>query len=118
MDHNEQKKLFAEFPPVSTSAWEEIIVKDLKGADYHKKLIWKTDEGFDVKPYYRAEDLQGLEYLNTLPDQEPYVRGVRKENNDWIVRQDFYTADPEENNVLARDAVAKGAGAVGLQSRR
>jgi methylmalonyl-CoA mutase len=117
MDHNEQKKLFEEFPPVSTSAWEEIILKDLKGADYHKKLIWKTDEGFDVKPYYRAGDLQGLEYLNTLPDQAPYVRGVRKENNDWIVRQDFYTSDPEENNVLALDAVAKGAGAVGLQTR-
>lgn len=36
------EKLFAEFPPVSTPQWEEVITKDLKGADYEKKLVWKT----------------------------------------------------------------------------
>ena len=44
-------KLFAEFPAVSTEAWEEVIIKDLKGADYDKKLVWKTQEGFNVRPY-------------------------------------------------------------------
>jgi hypothetical protein len=42
------EKLFAEFPPVSTPQWEEVIAKDLKGADYEKKLVWKTQEGFAV----------------------------------------------------------------------
>ena len=42
MDNNEQTKLFSEFPPVSTAAWEEKILTDLKGADYNKKLVWKT----------------------------------------------------------------------------
>ena len=42
------EKLFAEFPPVSTEQWEEVITKDLKGADYEKKLVWKTPEGFSV----------------------------------------------------------------------
>ena len=55
------EKLFTEFPPVSTAAWEEVITKDLKGADYEKKLVWKTYDGFSVRPYYRAEDLQGAE---------------------------------------------------------
>ena len=36
------EKLFAEFPPVTTEQWEEVINKDLKGADYDKKLVWKT----------------------------------------------------------------------------
>ncbi len=116
MAHHEQTKLFTEFPPISTHTWEEKILADLKGADYNKKLIWKTDEGFNVKPYYRAEDLQGLEYLNSLPDTSPYVRGLRKENNDWIVRQDFYTADIAETNTLALDAISKGAGAIGLKA--
>ena len=53
----EDNKLFSEFPPVSTEKWEEVINKDLKGADYEKKLVWRTIEGFKVKPYYRAEDL-------------------------------------------------------------
>ena len=117
MEYNEQTKLFSEFPPVSTAAWEEKIFADLKGADYTKKLVWETGEGFDVKPYYRAEDLQGLEYLNALPDSSPFVRGLRKDNNDWIVRQDFCSADIESSNALALDAISKGVGSVGLNAR-
>ena len=111
---DQDKKLFSEFSPVSTSQWEEKIRNDLKGADYQKKLIWKTDEGINVKPYYRAEDLEGLEYLSALPGEKPFVRGVKKDKNDWIIRQDIYTGDIAEANRLAVDAVSQGAGAVGL----
>ena len=111
---DQDKKLFSEFSPVSTSQWEEKIRTDLKGADYEKKLIWKTDEGINVKPYYRAEDLEGLEYLSALPGEKPFVRGVKKDKNDWIIRQDIYTGDIAEANRIALDAVSRGAGAVGL----
>ena len=67
----EDNKLFSEFPPVPTEKWEEVIMKDLNGADYDKKLVWHTIEGFNVKPYYRAEDLEGLEYLEANPGQNP-----------------------------------------------
>ncbi len=116
MDSNEKTKLFTEFPPVSAGSWEEKILADLKGGDYKKKLIWKTDEGFDVKPYYRAEDLVGLEYLNALPGSSPYVRGLKKENNEWVVRQDVFSTDILVSNAQAVDAIAKGAGAVGLKT--
>jgi methylmalonyl-CoA mutase len=43
------------FPPATTAEWEAQIAKDLKGADYEKRLVWKTDEGIAVRPYYRAE---------------------------------------------------------------
>ncbi len=111
---DQDKKLFSEFSPVSTSQWEEKIRTDLKGADYQKKLIWKTDEGINVKPYYRAEDLEGLEYLSALPGEKPFVRGVKKDKNDWIIRQDIYTGDIAEANRIAVDSVSRGAGAVGL----
>ncbi|MCX6267736.1 MAG: methylmalonyl-CoA mutase family protein [Bacteroidetes bacterium] len=116
MDSNEQTKLFSEFPPVTTGTWEEKIMADLKGGDYDKKLVWKTDEGFSVKPYYRSEDLAGLEYLNALPGKKPYVRGLRTLNNEWLIRQNIDTTDVHEANMVARDAILKGAGAVGLKA--
>ena len=69
--------LLQEFPSVSTQAWEEIIQKDLKGADYVRKLIWQTDEGLRIKPYYRAEDAKDLQYLDTAPGDFPYLRGAQ-----------------------------------------
>jgi len=48
--------LFSEFSPVSTEQWEAVIQKDLKGADYEKRLVWRTPEGINVRPYYRAEN--------------------------------------------------------------
>jgi methylmalonyl-CoA mutase len=50
-----------EFPAIPTAAWEKAIAKDLKGADYEKKLVWRTEEGLSVWPYYRQENLAGLE---------------------------------------------------------
>ncbi|MGB7729234.1 MAG: methylmalonyl-CoA mutase family protein [Candidatus Acidiferrum sp.] len=49
--------MWDEFPPVPTAEWEAAIRADLKGADYDKKLLWRTDEGIIVRPFYRAEDL-------------------------------------------------------------
>ncbi len=110
----EDNKLFTEFPPVSTEKWEEVINKDLKGADYEKKLVWKTIEGFKVKPYYRAEDLENIEYLDSNPSQFPYTRGKHADNNVWDIRQDIKEKDPTKANAFALDAVKRGATAVGF----
>jgi methylmalonyl-CoA mutase len=109
---DQRKKLFSEFPPVSTQEWEEKIKADLKGADYENKLIWKTDEGFDVKPYYRSENLQGLEYLQSLSDKPCFARGNKRINNNWLIRQDIPVCDIKEANRIALDAVQKGAGSL------
>ncbi len=111
------KKLFPEFPPVTTQEWEETINKDLKGADYDKKLVWNTIEGFKVKPYYRSEDLDSLSYLNVNPDAFPFVRGSKKDNNNWDIRQDIDTENVKEANRIALDAVAKGANAIGFSAK-
>ncbi|MBQ9473427.1 MAG: methylmalonyl-CoA mutase small subunit [Bacteroidales bacterium] len=107
-------KLFTEFPPVSTEKWEEVINKDLKGADYDKKLVWHTIEGFNVKPYYRAEDLDNLEYLNTNPAEAPFVRGKNVDNNEWLIRQDVQADTLEQANAQALDALRRGATALGF----
>src|ERR1035437_4283201 len=100
--------LLAEFPSVSTELWEEVIAKDLKGADYSKRLIWQTEEGLAVKPYYRAEDLAGLQYLDAAPGDFPYVRGSHC-TGDWGIREEIDAVDPEQANQAAQGAVAAGA---------
>src|ERR1035441_7988311 len=100
--------LLAEFPPVSTELWEAVIIKDLKGADHSKRLIWQTDEGLAVKPYYRAEDLADLQYLDAVPGDFPYVRGSHC-TGDWRIREEIDLADPEQANEAALSAVYAGA---------
>lgn len=102
------ENLLQEFPPVSTEAWEEVILKDLKGADYSKKLIWKTEEGLALKPYYRAKDIRGLEYLTAAPGEFPYARSARATAN-WRIREEIDMVDPEQANDAAQKAVAAGA---------
>ena len=108
-----KEKLFAEFPPVSTAQWEEVIQKDLKGADYDKKLVWKTQEGFNVKPYYRAEDLKNIPFLTSKPGEFPFVRGT-KCNNNWLVRQTVVVNDPKEANALALEVLMRGVDSLGF----
>ena len=81
-----KEKLFDMFEPVSTEAWKAKITVDLKGADYDRKLVWRTNEGFNVQPFYRREDIKGLPTLGSLPGEFPYVRGTR-DNNDWLIGQ-------------------------------
>jgi methylmalonyl-CoA mutase len=115
MDSYSNDKLFAEFPPVTTQQWEEKIQEDLKGADYEKKLIWKTYEGIPVKPYYRAENIQDLDYQQALPGEYPYVRGYNDTTNSWRIREDIYVIDVVKANKTALAAIASGATAISFK---
>ena len=108
------EKLFTEFPPVSTEQWDEVIIKDLKGADYEKKLVWKTHEGFPVRPYYRAENLPDIKSLGEMPGQFPFVRGIKNDNN-WLTRQDICLCEGiEKANAEALDILNKGVDSLGF----
>ncbi|NJK94945.1 MAG: methylmalonyl-CoA mutase small subunit [Bacteroidales bacterium] len=108
------QKLFSEFPPVSTQDWEAKIAVDLKGADYEKKLVWKTNEGIKVRPYYRAEDLQKLGYLVGTPGEFPFIRGKKTTGNDWFVRQDIVVENIESANKKALEILNKGITSLGF----
>ena len=107
-------KLFSEFPPVTTGQWEEKIIEDLKGADYDKKLVWRTPEGISVKPYYRSEHISALPYLGTFPGHYPFLRGNKTKDNTWEIRQCVEVSNISEANSIALDALAKGATALSL----
>jgi methylmalonyl-CoA mutase len=107
-------KLFEQFPPVSTQAWMDKIHTDLKGADFNKKMVWKTGEGLEVKPFYRSEDIESLAYINSLPGEFPYIRGSRVHNNNWHVRQNTEVRDYSAANKKALGILMKGVDSLGF----
>ena len=113
MANTNREKLFTEFPPVPTEKWEEVITADLKGADYERKLVWRTGEGFNVRPYYRAENLEGIQFLGSQAGEFPYVRGTRAHNR-WRVHQTVTVACPKEANAEALKLLNSGVDSLGF----
>ncbi len=113
MANTKQEKLFAEFPAVPTAQWEEAITADLKGADYERKLVWRTGEGFNVRPYYRAENLEGLRFLGSQAGEFPYVRGTHAHNR-WRVHQTVTVADASTANAKALQLLGSGVDSLGF----
>lgn len=106
--------LLADFPAVSTKEWMDKVTADLKGADFDKKLVWKTNEGFNVKPFYRAEDIESNALTEAVPGKFPYIRGT-KPDNDWFVRQDIVVKDAAKANKKALDLLNKGVNSLGFK---
>lgn len=117
MANTTREKLFTEFPPVPTEKWEEVITADLKGADYERKLVWRTGEGFNVRPYYRAENLEGIQFLGSQAGEFPYVRGTRAHNR-WHVHQTVTVDDPAQANAEALKILNAGVDSLGLEIRK
>lgn len=90
------------------------IHADLKGADFNRKLVWKTNEGFDVKPFYRREDIENLSYIDSLPGEFPFIRGTRIRDNKWLVRQNIEVSDYKEANRKSLDILMKGVDSLGF----
>ena len=111
---NNKEKLFTEFQAPTTQEWLDKIQVDLKGADFNKKLVWRTNEGFNVQPFYRREDVLKLKTPESLPGEFPFVRGNHKDNNTWYVRQDILADDAQKANAKALDILNKGIDSLGF----
>lgn len=109
----DKERLLGEFPEISTQEWIDKITADLKGVPFEKKLVWRTNEGFNVNPFYRKEDIENLSTPQVLPDEYPYVRST-KLNNEWLIRQDIAVTDPKEANEKALDILQKGVTSLGF----
>lgn len=114
---DKKENLFDMFSPVTTEEWKAKITADLKGADFDRKLVWRTNEGFNVQPFYRREDLEGLAAIDTMPGEYPFLRGPR-DNNDWLVRQAVLGETAEELNDHALHILNRGVESLGIKMCR
>ncbi len=99
-----------DFPNHDVDEWRDLAAGELKGTD-PDALTWHTPEGLDVKPLYTAADVDGIEFADTLPGFEPFVRGVRATmyaNRPWTIRQYAGFSTAEESNAFYRRNLAAG----------
>jgi methylmalonyl-CoA mutase len=99
-----------EFPKKTLDDWQALAGKECKGQPL-KELIWDTPEDIAVKPLYTAEDLKGLNHLDTLPGMAPFVRGPRATmyaGRPWTVRQYAGFSTAEESNAFYRKNLEAG----------
>lgn len=114
MADNNKQKLFSDFIAPSRQEWLDKIQVDLKGADFQKKMVWRTNEGFSMQPFYQKEDVDKLPTVNALPGEFPYVRGNKTADNEWYVRQNIKCNCPKEANQKALDILNKGVDSLGF----
>jgi methylmalonyl-CoA mutase len=72
---------------------------------------WQTPEGIPVKPLYGAEDVQGLDFLDTWPGIPPYARGpypTMYVTQPWTIRQYAGFSTAEDSNAFYRRNLAAG----------
>ncbi|QOD62038.1 methylmalonyl-CoA mutase subunit beta [Polaribacter haliotis] len=92
------KFLFDDFNGTSPAAWKQKIQVDLKGADYNETLLWKTNDGLTVKPFYTKEDRNNLKI--NLP------------KNSFKTCQTIFIDDEITANTFAVDSLNRGATAL------
>ena len=90
--------LFSEFKTISPIAWKQKIQADLKGADYNETLLWKTEEGIVVKPFYTKEDRTNQKI--NLPKEG------------FNICQTIFIDDENIANSIALDALKKGVNSI------
>ena len=95
------KNLFEEFEEVSAKQWKHKIQYDLKGADYNETLIWNSNDGVDVKPFYH-------------PDTSPDTFPINSPSN-WDICEKIYAGSAILANEKAREAIEKGAESLWLR---
>lgn len=99
------------FSSYSLKQWEEKAKKEIK-SDSLDKLIWRTPEGFNVKPLYTKDDLNNLCHdINTMPGFPPFIRGpmaTMYAGKPWTVRQYAGFSTAEESNAFYKKNLAAG----------
>src|SRR3954466_14930530 len=96
--------------------WKKAAAKSAPGGNV-AALDWVTPDGITVKPLYTADDLQGLQYANTLPGFEPFLRGPQATMyaaRPWTIRQYAGFSTAEESNAFYRKGLAAGGQGVSV----
>jgi len=100
------QSLFSEFTSTNKFAWQQQAIKDLKGKDFDETLLWKTEAGLTVEPYYTAEDLTDERLIA--------IRNIQPKTNTWFNQSVIRYSSEKETNSLIISTLKKGTDALYL----
>ena len=103
-------------PKASPEDWNGSAQKSAPNGDV-EKLGWQTPDGIHLKALYTSADLEGLNYADTLPGFEPFVRGPQATMysvRPWTIRQYAGFSTAEESNAFYRKALDAGGQGVSV----
>ncbi|MBL4593962.1 MAG: hypothetical protein JKX68_09125 [Flavobacteriales bacterium] len=89
--------LFEDFDKVSHQDWMDKITLDLKGKDFQETLVWNSNEGVDVQPFYNGSSTASTPL---------------KKSNDWKIRETITIQSIKEANKKALLALKGGANSI------
>ncbi len=102
----EQVLLFDDFPSISKKSWKKEAEKRVS----YKDLIWHTEDGIEVEPFYTEEEAKDLFLGETpLPGEFPFVRGTSEKDNSWLLAEEIKLTTPKKTAAAALAAIEGGA---------
>ena len=113
---NSSKSPWPAVPESNLEAWEKSAQKSAPNGDVDS-LGWNTPDGIQLKALYTSADTVGLNYTNTLPGFEPFVRGPQATMysvRPWTIRQYAGFSTAQESNAFYRKALAAGGQGVSV----
>jgi methylmalonyl-CoA mutase len=98
--------------------WTALAEKQLsKSNKTLADLVWHTPEDIPVKPLYTKQDVEDLEFADTMPGLEPFIRGPQPTmyaGRPWTIRQYAGFSTAEKSNAFYRKALAAGGQGVSV----
>jgi methylmalonyl-CoA mutase len=107
------------WPSVADSnleGWKKSAQKSAPNGDIDK-LGWNTPDGIHLKALYTSADTDGLQYTNSLPGFEPFLRGPQATMysvRPWTIRQYAGFSTAQESNAFYRKALDAGGQGVSV----
>jgi len=103
---------FSEFSPTPKEKWIEKVNIDLKGADFAKKLVWRTLEGANVDPFYTSENTDHLEYLKGFQNLNLNQANPQVGPRSWILYEKIKVENEKVANKEVQQAFHMGSNGV------
>src|SRR5210317_1156545 len=94
----------------SLENWKKNALSELKRTEIDSFVV-ETPEGISIKPLYTSLDNRGLEHLDTIPGEAPFLRGPKATmytGRPWTVRQYAGFSTASESNAFYKNNLASG----------